>query len=116
VPAALPPDETVKQNVVLVGDAARQVNPFTGAGVANAFIAGKIAGEICADVACRNQSRENLKKYEKLWRESLDKKLRRSNKLKNRILLKDRNIERFCILLNILPNFIIRRLAKGLHY
>jgi digeranylgeranylglycerophospholipid reductase len=101
---------------VLVGDSARQVNPFTGAGVANAFLAGKIAGEVCADVARNNKPLVHLKEYDRLWRDIFEKKLKKSNKLKNRILLKDKSIERFCILLNLIPDFILRKMAKGLHY
>ena len=116
VPSTLPPKECVKKNVVIVGDAARQVNSFTGAGIANAFIAGKIAGEICGRVAVKKQSLEHLKEYDRLWRDQLEKTLKRSNRLRNMVLLKDRNIEMFCVLLNILPEFVLRRLAKGLHY
>ncbi len=116
VPSTLPPEECVKGNVVLVGDAARQVNPFTGAGVANAFIAGKIAGEICAEVVVDEKPLSHLKEYDRLWREAFEKKLKKSYKLKNRVLLEDRKIERFCMLLNLIPGFLLRRLVKGLHY
>lgn len=116
VPSTLPPKECVKGNVIIVGDAARQVNPFTGAGIANAFVAGKIAGELCGEVANKNQSLARLKEYDRLWRASLHRKLRKSYRLRNMVLLKDRNIELFCVLLNILPGFMLRKLAKGLHY
>lgn len=116
VPSTMPPRECVKGNVVVVGDAARQVNPFTGAGIANAFVAGKIAGEVCGGVAVNNRSLEHLNEYDRLWRTALEKKLKRSNRLKKRFLEKDRNIEMLCVLLNITPGFILRRLAKTLHY
>ncbi|UCE74625.1 MAG: NAD(P)/FAD-dependent oxidoreductase [Methanomassiliicoccales archaeon] len=116
VPSTLPPKECVKGNVVIVGDAARQVNPFTGAGIANAFVAGKIAGELCGTVAVKNNSLENLKKYDSLWRTAFEKKLKKSYRLRNKVLVKDRNIELFCVLLKIIPAFILRKLAKGLHY
>jgi digeranylgeranylglycerophospholipid reductase len=116
VPSALPPKECVKGNVVLAGDAARQVNPFTGAGIANAFVAGKIAGEICGDVAVKKQSLGQLKEYDRLWKDALEKKIRRGYRLRNKVLVKDKNIERFCFLLNLIPRFILRRLARNLHY
>jgi len=116
VPSTFPPKGCVKQNVVLVGDAAKQVNPFTGAGIANAFIAGKIAGEICGEEAVKKRSLEHLKEYDRLWRDALEKKIRRSYRLRNKVLLKDRNIELFCLLLNIIPGFILRKLARNLHY
>jgi digeranylgeranylglycerophospholipid reductase len=116
VPSTLPPKECVKGNMILVGDAARQINPFTGAGIANAFIAGKIAGEICGEVAVKKQSLEHLKEYDRLWREALEKKIKRSYRLRNKVLLKDRNIELFCLLLNIIPGFIVRKLGENFHY
>lgn len=116
VPSTLPPKQCVKGNVLVVGDAARHVNPFTGAGIANAFVAGKIAGEICGNVAVNNQSLGHLTEYDRLWRIELEKKIQKSYRLRNKVLLKDRNIEMFCILLKIIPSFILRRLAKGLHY
>ncbi|UCE38184.1 MAG: NAD(P)/FAD-dependent oxidoreductase [Thermoplasmata archaeon] len=116
VPSTLPPNECVSKNVVVIGDAARQVNPFTGAGIANAFVAGKIAGEIAGDVAVKGRPLTHLKEYDRLWKASLERKLKKSYKLRNRLLFSDRNIEMFCIFLNILPAFLIRRLAKRLHY
>ncbi|UCG69784.1 MAG: NAD(P)/FAD-dependent oxidoreductase [Thermoplasmata archaeon] len=116
VPSNLPPKECVKNNVIAVGDAARQVNPFTGAGIANAFIAGRIAGRLCGEMAVKNRSLSHLKEYDALWRNAMEKKLIKSNRLKNRVLLGDRNIERFFFMLRIIPGFVLRRLAKRLHY
>ena len=47
---------------------------------------------------------------------SIEKKLRKSYRLRNRMLLSDKNIERLCIFLNILPKFVLKRLARKLHY
>ncbi len=116
VPSTLPPKECVKGNVVMVGDAARQVNPFTGAGIANAFIAGRIAGELSGEVAVKNRSIEHLKEYDKLWREVIEKKLKRSYELRNKVMFSDKKIERFLLLLNLIPGFVLRRFLRGLHY
>jgi len=37
-----------QDNLLLVGDAARVIDSFTGAGIANALLSGKIAGETAA--------------------------------------------------------------------
>ena len=116
VPSTLPPDECVKGNMILVGDAARQVNPFSGAGIANAFVAGKIAGEVSGKVASQNLPLGKLKEYDTLWRQAMEKKIRKGLKLRNRVLQSDKKAERFLILLRIIPGFILRRLARQLHY
>jgi digeranylgeranylglycerophospholipid reductase len=116
VPSSLPPKESVRGNVVLVGDSAKQVNPFTGAGIANSFIAGRIAGRICGDVAVGNHPVSRLSEYDRLWREMLEERIKRSYNLRNRILFSDKKIERFCLLLDLLPSFIIRRFLNRLHY
>jgi digeranylgeranylglycerophospholipid reductase len=116
VPSALPPKECVRRNVLLVGDAARQVNPFTGAGIANAFIAGKIAGEVSGDVIGKNLPLDALKKYDEQWRGALGKKLIKGLKLRRRVMENDKNIERFCLFLNIIPQFILKRYIRKLHY
>jgi digeranylgeranylglycerophospholipid reductase len=43
------PLDTVKDNMVLVGDAAGQTNALTGGGIAQAIISGKIAGIVAAE-------------------------------------------------------------------
>lgn len=60
---------------MLLGDAASLIDPFTGEGIGNAMICGKIAAECIADSYVNGQLIEdNLKKYEllvynKLWSE-----------------------------------------------
>jgi digeranylgeranylglycerophospholipid reductase len=116
VPSALPPAECVRKNVLVVGDSARQVNPFTGAGIANAFVAGKIAGKLASDVAVKAQSLSRLTEYDRLWRNVMEKKLARSMQLRNKVLLNDKEIERFVTFLKITPKFILRRFLRRLHY
>lgn len=116
VPSSLPLNESVKGNVVVVGDAARQVNPFTGAGIANAFIAGKIAGELCGEVAVKKQPLMRLREYDRLSKNALERKIKSSFKLRERIIYNDKKVERFCFFLSIMPGFILRRFLKGMHY
>ncbi|MFC1898597.1 NAD(P)/FAD-dependent oxidoreductase, partial [Candidatus Cloacimonadota bacterium] len=72
VPTSATLPEIVKDNIMLVGDAARQVNPITGGGIVQAMIAAKIAGEVAAKaVKAKRFDAKFLKKYHKEW----DKKL-----------------------------------------
>ena len=87
IPSTLPLPKTVLDNVILVGDAARQTNAVSGGGIANAILAGKIAGEVSGLVAVGSQPRSYLQEYERLWRRELEKKL--IKKLKQRRFLED---------------------------
>ncbi|UCE74679.1 MAG: NAD(P)/FAD-dependent oxidoreductase [Methanomassiliicoccales archaeon] len=76
VPVSAPIDKTVGDGILLVGDAARQVNPMTGGGIANACICGKIAGEVIGEAQkAQDFSCEFLNKYEKRWRKRLEDSL-----------------------------------------
>lgn len=76
---AAEPVETVRDNLLLVGDAARHVSPITGGGLTTALEGGKIAGETIG-MAVREQKfdRETLSAYETGWKEAFGKKLRRN--------------------------------------
>lgn len=78
VPTAATLKEIVKDNIMLVGDAARQVNPITGGGIVQGMIAAQIAGEVAAEAVKEKRfDAKFLKKYPKLW----DKKLGKTQKI-----------------------------------
>jgi len=78
VPVGGPIPKTVKDNVLIVGDAARQVNALTGGGIDSAMRAGDIAGDVAAKaVAEADVSEKRLMEYEKRWREQMEKRLKR---------------------------------------
>jgi len=55
----------VKKNVLLVGDAGRLVDSLSGAGIANALLSGRIAGEVVSQFIKNGKpSFANLRKYE----------------------------------------------------
>ncbi len=84
VPVHGPLEKTVSKNVLLVGDAASQVNPLSGAGIYNAMYSGKVAGEVLAEAVKKgNFSEKFLSRYDKLWRKGIGKDLKRSVKIKN---------------------------------
>ncbi len=75
--------QPVKQSVLpgfmLVGDAARTIDPLTGGGIANGCIAGKIAGEVAARASLQGDaSLEALLDYDRRWRKALEEKLLRN--------------------------------------
>jgi digeranylgeranylglycerophospholipid reductase len=79
VSVCAPIERTVSNGILLIGDAARQIDPMTGGGIVNSGIAGQIAGKVAAEAIKVNDfSAEFLSKYEKGWREKLESKLYRN--------------------------------------
>jgi digeranylgeranylglycerophospholipid reductase len=79
VSIAPPLKQTVADGIMLVGDAARMIDPLTGGGIANGCIAGKICGEVAAEaVREKTPSKEFFQKYEKGWRARFEEKLYRN--------------------------------------
>jgi digeranylgeranylglycerophospholipid reductase len=70
VPCAKTCDEIVKNNVMLVGDAAHQVNPTSGGGIISGMIGGMIAGQVAAE-AVRMNDLSHLGEYERRWHKRL---------------------------------------------
>jgi digeranylgeranylglycerophospholipid reductase len=100
IPSTLPPPKTVKDNILLVGDSARQTNAVSGGGIANAIKAGKIAGKIAGKVASENLPISRLEEYETLWRAELEKTLTKKFK-QRRYLESDRKNERIFKLMKL---------------
>ncbi|MBN2420532.1 MAG: NAD(P)/FAD-dependent oxidoreductase [Deltaproteobacteria bacterium] len=80
------PRKIVKGNIMLVGDAAGQTHPVTGAGVAQAVICGKMAGEWAAE-AIKKDDIGLLAEYEDEWMdlygESQERAVRRRELMEN---------------------------------
>jgi digeranylgeranylglycerophospholipid reductase len=70
VPCAKTCDRIVKNNVMLVGDAAHQVNPVSGGGIISGMIGGMIAGQVAAE-AIKQNDLTHLVEYEKRWHKRL---------------------------------------------
>ncbi len=74
-----PLKQTVTDGFMVVGDAARMIDPLTGGGIANGCIAGKICGTVAAKAAqTNNASKEALMEYDRGWRARLEEKLYRN--------------------------------------
>ncbi|MEE8358895.1 MAG: NAD(P)/FAD-dependent oxidoreductase, partial [Candidatus Hydrothermarchaeales archaeon] len=84
VPVQGPIEKSVTDNVLLVGDSARQIDPLSGGGILNAIHCGIIAGEVLKEAVEMNDFSESfLMKYEDRWREDVGKGLMHSLKVKD---------------------------------
>jgi len=80
----------VSGGVMIAGDAARQVNALTGAGIAYSLFAGKTAGTVAARSFCGKEcNHRTLKDYEKIWKARCGKQQHRSYLLKEALLTMD---------------------------
>lgn len=70
VPCAKTCDKIVKDNIILVGDAAHQVNPVSGGGIISGMIGGMIGGQVAAEAIQRGNI-AHLVEYEKRWHKRL---------------------------------------------
>jgi digeranylgeranylglycerophospholipid reductase len=87
VPLSGPVYETVANGVVLVGDAARHVQPITGGGIIQALQGGVIAGDVVAKaVKEKNVSKKRLGEYEKRWKREFGRVLEVGLKVKNTVV------------------------------
>lgn len=77
VPLAAPLRTQYADNLILVGDAARHVNPITGGGIHTALSGGYIAGHFLVDLIKKGitPSAENLKGYQDQWLEAMGNKM-----------------------------------------
>ena len=88
VSVSMPLEETVRNGLIVVGDAARMVDPLSGGGIANGMIAAKIAGTTAAKaVRVGNANDVILREYDELWRNRLEEKFYR-NYMAKELLLK----------------------------
>ncbi|MDO8726487.1 MAG: NAD(P)/FAD-dependent oxidoreductase [Candidatus Methanoperedens sp.] len=93
-----PPERTVTDNVMLVGDAAGQVKPTSGGGVYMGAVCAKIAGEVAARAARKEAS---TGEYEKRWRSAVGRELALGMIIhKSMGKLSDENLNEFISFLN----------------
>jgi len=70
--------------VILVGDAARQVNPLTGGGIYSAMVGGQVGGRIVAE-AIKSKNLDHIFTYDKAWAERMGNRHKIFNNIKNGI-------------------------------
>ncbi|MGI5964477.1 MAG: NAD(P)/FAD-dependent oxidoreductase [Candidatus Methanomethylophilaceae archaeon] len=79
-------DSAIADNIILVGDAARIIDPITGGGICHACRTGMYAGKVLAECAKKNDfSEKALKPYEKMWRDRMEDKIYRNWMAKERL-------------------------------
>ena len=116
------PVETVKDNIILIGDAARQVDPITGGGLTHCLEGGKIAGEVIGKaVKEKNFSKEFLIEYENRWKEGFGQKIKRNYLVKEILLdMDDKTFNRLANSLKdtkfdeISTHSLVKEVAKNL--
>ena len=80
-------NDFVRDNIMLVGDAAHQVNPITGGGIVQGMIAGKFCGETAVKaIKAGDTSKKSLKEYETRWENHFGANQRFLYQLKNKFM------------------------------
>ncbi|MGQ0797836.1 MAG: NAD(P)/FAD-dependent oxidoreductase [Methanobacteriota archaeon] len=112
VSVSMPLERTVTDGLVLVGDAARLIDPLTGGGILNACLSGKYAGEVAAEAARTGDAgADALRAYERRWRARLEEELARHYLIKERLLrIDDVTINR---ILRVLASVDLRRMTAA---
>lgn len=95
-PVALPCQRLVGDGLMLVGDAARQVDPLTGGGIINGMVAGRLAAQVAADaLAARDTSAKGLQAYQREAERTVGRQLARNYRLRQRFPPDERASRRF---------------------
>jgi digeranylgeranylglycerophospholipid reductase len=109
VAGGIPVQATLKEitgdNVLLAGDAARQVNPMTGAGIINGMIGGSIAGTV-AGKCVKNGSwtKDDFRSYPEKWRQRIGENHERFFKMKEVVnRFSDDELNKIADAINTLP-------------
>ena len=84
VPCSVTLDKISAPGIILVGDAARQVNPLSGGGIASGMIGGSIGGRVAAESVLQNKP-AHLLSYDKEWNDRLGKRHETFDRIKNGI-------------------------------
>ncbi len=84
VPCSITLGKISAPGIMLVGDAARQVNPLSGGGIASGMIGGKIAGTIAGEAVKLNKL-DHILTYDKAWHDRLGKRHEIYNRIKEGI-------------------------------
>jgi digeranylgeranylglycerophospholipid reductase len=96
VPVALPCKRLVANGLMLVGDAARQVDPLTGGGIINGMVAGRLAAKVAADaLAARDTSPKGLQAYRREAERIIGRRLARNYRLRQRFPPDERASRKF---------------------
>lgn len=122
VPQAKPPKKLVKDNVMLVGDAAHVALPVTGGGIGHAMISGQWAGEIAGKAVINNLNLAALSMFDKKMNK-LRRKIKLGYMLKEKIFKDDDIFELLfglykplLLIYKLSPKFVEKYLLKSIRY
>lgn len=102
----------VADNFMIVGDAAHQVNPIHGGGIALAMRGGRIAAEVAACALKEgNTTKKRLEEYEVLWEQKEGTRLRKLMKL--RLFLEKLDDEELEKLASVMDSDTVIQLVSG---
>lgn len=84
VPSSITLEKISAPGIIIVGDAARQVNPLSGGGIVSGMIGGKIGGTIVGEAILKNDLNHILT-YDKAWKDRLGKRHEIFDRIKDSI-------------------------------
>lgn len=84
VPSSITLEKISAPGIIIVGDAARQVNPLSGGGIVSGMIGGKIGGIIVGEAIKKNDL-SHILTYDKAWGDRLGKRHEIFDRIKNGI-------------------------------
>lgn len=103
VPSAVTLEKISAPGIMLAGDAARQVNPLSGGGIASGMIGGSIAGRIAGE-AVKQNNLNHILSYDKEWHNRLGKRHEIFNRIKNGVYnFKDERFNQIAKSFNKIP-------------
>lgn len=103
VPCSTTLEQIAAPGILLVGDAARQVNPLSGGGISSGMKAGSIGGRIAGEAVLKNDL-NHIFTYEKEWHEKLGKRHETYDKLKNFVFnFSDERLNNLAVTMNKIP-------------
>ncbi len=84
IPVGGPLPVTVRENMLLAGDAAGHTHPVTGGGIMNAMVCGRIAGNLAA-AAILEKNPDKINEYPSQWQAVLGRNLREAADQRTRL-------------------------------
>lgn len=103
--------ELVKDNVMVIGEAAHQVDPIHGGGIALSMTAGSIAGKVAGECVTQNKPISYLQKYKEIWER--DKKEVFEKRLKLRKVLEKMSDEDMSAIFNAMDSEKLQKVIDG---
>jgi len=112
VSVGLPLESVTTDGLMLVGDAARMIDPLTGGGVSNACISGQVAARVAKEAhEAGDFSRAFFQRYEQGWRAKIEDQLYRNYIAKEKLLeLSDDTINK---IIDALQGYRIERITTA---